>query len=27
MRVHNKELQILDAEKLHEIVAHSRRLI
>jgi CRP/FNR family transcriptional regulator len=27
MRVHNKELQILDTEKLHEIVAHSRRLI
>ena len=25
IRVHNKELQILDAEQLHQIVAHSRR--
>jgi len=27
IRVKNKELQILDAEKLHQIVAHSRHSI
>lgn len=27
IRVHNRELQILDAEQLHQIVAHSRRSI
>ena len=27
IRVHNRELQILDAERLHQIVAHSRRAI
>jgi CRP/FNR family transcriptional regulator len=27
IRVHNKELQILDAEQLHQIVAHSRHSV